>query len=78
MQSFALVFDTEEALRQGARRLVSRFGVTGEIEMRPLSGGQWLLEVSSEKDLRDTTLEKLQGKKVDAGSLRLREAGTGK
>jgi hypothetical protein len=71
-----MVFDTEEALRQGARRLVSKFGVTGEIEMKPLAGGKWLLEVSSEKDLRDTTLEKLEGHRVDADSLRLREAGT--
>lgn len=71
-----MVFDTEETLRQGARRLVTKLGVTGEIEMRPLAGGKWLLAVSSEKDLRDTTLEKLQGQQVDADSLRLREAGT--
>lgn len=76
MQSFAMVFDTEAAVRQGARRLVTKFGVTGEIEMRPLPGGQWLLEVSSEKDLRESTLDKLQGKRVDPGSLRLREAGS--
>lgn len=70
-----MVFDTEEALRQGARRLITKHGVTGEIEMKPLPGGKWLLEVSSEKDLRDTTLEKLQGKRVDAASVKLREAG---
>ncbi len=75
MQSFAMVFDTEEALRQGARRLMSKHGVTGEIEMKPLPGGQWLLQVSSEKDLRDATLEKLQGRRIDSGSLELREAG---
>ena len=60
-----MIFDTEEALRQGARRLVGKFGVTGEIEMRPLTSGKWLLEVSSEKDLRDTTLEKLEGQRID-------------
>lgn len=72
-----MVFDTEAALRQGAKRLVSKLGVTGEIEMRPLPSGEWLLEVSSEKDLREAALEKLQGKRIDAGSLSLREAGTG-
>ncbi|RJQ05592.1 MAG: hypothetical protein C4551_09235 [Bacillota bacterium] len=76
MQSFAMIFDTEDALRNGARRLMTKHGVTGEIEMKPLAGGKWLLEVSSEKELRDTTLDKLQGRRVDAASLELREAGT--
>jgi len=76
VQSFAMVFDTEEALRQGARRLVGKFGVTGEIEMRPLPSGKWLLEVSSEKDLRDTALEKLEGQRIDTATQGLREAGT--
>lgn len=76
MQSFAMIFDTEEALRQGARRLVGKLGVTGEIEMRPLPSGKWLLEVSSEKDLRDTALEKLEGQRIDTATQELREAGT--
>jgi hypothetical protein len=70
-----MIFDTEEALRQGARRL-GKFGVTGEIEMRPLPSGKWLLEVSSEKDLRDTALEKLEGQRIDTATQELREAGT--
>ncbi len=76
LQSFAMIFDTEDQLRQGARRLVTKYGVTGEIETRPLREGKWLLRVSSEKDLRDSTLEKLCGQRVDADSLDLREAGT--
>lgn len=76
LQSFAMVFEKEEELRRSARRLVVNLGVTGEIEIRPLPGGKWLLEVSSEKDLRDTTLEKLRGQRVEADSLKLREAGT--
>jgi hypothetical protein len=76
LQSFAIVFDTEEALRQGARRLVMKLGVTGEIGIKPLADGTWLLEVSSEKDVRDTTLEKLEGRRVDADSLQPKEAAT--
>lgn len=77
LQSFAIVFDSENETRQSAHRLVKKHGVTGEIEIRPLAGGKWLLQVSSEKDLRDTTLEKLAGQRVEAGSLaELEEAGT--
>ncbi len=76
MQSFAMVFETEDELRQGTRRLIGKYGVTGEIEMRRLREGKWLLRVSSEKDVRETTLEKLCGTRVDAEELEHREAGT--
>jgi len=69
LQSFAMVFDSKDVLRRSANRLIKRHGVTGEIEIRPLGGGKWLLQVSSEKDLRASTLEKLSGKRVDADSL---------
>lgn len=69
LHSFAMVFDTEEAVRQGARRLMTKLGVTGEIQVRPLPDGKWLLEVSSEKVLRDSALEKLPGTRVSAESL---------
>ncbi len=76
VRSFTIEFEKEDELRQVARRLVTRYGITGEIEMRPMPSGKWLLEVSSEKDLRDSTLEKLSGTRVDPGALKLREAGT--
>ena len=64
IQSFALEFNTEEEMLQTGDKLWNRHNVTGELEMLPLANGKWKLIVHSEKQLREATLEKLAGKRV--------------
>lgn len=61
MQSFAFEFDHESDLRQTAKKLIEDLDVTGEINIKPLGGGRWRMEVGSERELRESTLEKLKG-----------------
>ena len=68
MQQVILDFDTEQDLREAAKKLWDGYKVTGEMAIRPLGNGRWRLELSSEKELRDSTLEKLNGKRLDAGA----------
>lgn len=69
IQSFALEFDNEQEMLKIADKLWNHHNVTGEIEMLPLSDGRWRINVHSEKQLRDSTLEKLEGKRVQARSI---------
>ena len=66
MQQVILDFDTEQDLREAAKKLWDGYKVTGEMAIRPLGNGRWRLELSSEKELRESTLEKLNGKRVVA------------
>ncbi len=66
MQQVILDFDTEHDLREAAKKLWDGYKVTGEMAIRPLGNGRWRLELSSEKELRDSTLEKLNGQRVVA------------
>jgi len=76
VQSFSLLFKSEKDLRQSTSRLIKKYGVTGEIEIRPLAGGEWLLQVFSEKNLRESTIENLAGKRIEADSGKLARAGS--
>jgi len=76
MQSFSMLFKSEKDLRQSTSRLLKKHGVTGEIEIKPLAGGEWLLQVFSEKNLRESTIENLAGKRIEADSGELGRAGT--
>lgn len=67
MQYLTFEFDNEQDLEQVIRRLWDQMGVTGELASRPLAGGRWRLEVQSEKDLRESTLEKLKQWRVEVG-----------
>lgn len=62
---FALEFTSESELEAALRRLRQQ-DVTGEFHVRPSDGGRsWRLTVYAEKNLRDSTIEKLGGKRVD-------------
>jgi hypothetical protein len=64
--TFALEFDSQEELEAALRRLRQQLRVTGEFRYRPLEGGRgWRLTVHAEKALRDATVERLGGKRVD-------------
>lgn len=65
MRYLVFEFDSETEMREVARKLWDHYGVTGEMGMRPLPGGKWRLSVNSEKDLRESTLEKFSQYRVE-------------
>lgn len=65
MMVVALEFDDEKALEAAVRRLRQGLGVTGELAIKPLETGGWRLTVYSEKTLRESSLERLGGRRVD-------------
>lgn len=69
IQSFGFEFESEEEMLSVADKLWKKHGVTGEMEMYPVKEGKWRLNVHSEKQVRDSTLEKLPGKPVTVSSL---------
>lgn len=64
MFSLALEFETEEQMQETADRLWNKHGITGEFEMYQTSSGRYRLHIYSEKQIRDSLLEKLPGKHV--------------
>lgn len=64
MFSIAFEFETEEEMKNVAEQLWKKHGVTGELEMYPTSNGRYRLNIHSEKQIRDSVLDKLPGKKV--------------
>ena len=65
MMVVALEFDDPKKLEAAIQRLRQNLGVTGELGIKPLEGGRWRLTISSEKPLRESSLEKLGGQRVD-------------
>lgn len=66
MQHLVFEFPTEKEMRDTVQKLWEGHGVSGEMSYRPASGGKWRLEVYSEKELRDSTLEKFAPYRVEA------------
>jgi hypothetical protein len=67
MQVLAFEFDTEKEMRDTVKKLWETHGVSGELSTRPLSNNRWRLEINSEKELRESTLEKFAQWRVEAG-----------
>lgn len=67
MQHLVFEFDSEKDLREISAKLWDQNGISGEMAMRPLSGGRWRLELWTEKDVRENTLEKYTPYRVEAG-----------
>lgn len=65
MQSFVLEFDSENDLREAAKKLWEGLKVTGEMGVKPLGNGRWRLEVNSEKEIRESSLEKFKDYRVE-------------
>lgn len=65
MRYFVFEFEGEKDMRETAKKLWDHHGVTGEMAMNPLQNGKWRLSVNSEKDLRDSTLEKFAQYRVE-------------
>lgn len=67
MQFLTFEFESEKDLRETVKKLWEQYGVSGELAIRPLSGDRWRLEITSEKDLRDSTLEKFAQFRTENG-----------
>jgi len=63
--SFALEFDSKKEMNKAAKKLWKKHDITGEMEIVRLDEGRWRLNVHSEKNLRDSTISKLAGKRVE-------------
>lgn len=67
MQYLVFEFENETELRQTVDNLWKKIGVSGEVSIRPLASGRWRLEINAEKELRDSTLEKIAPNRVETG-----------
>lgn len=67
MQVLAFEFDTEKDLRDTVKKFWDAHNVSGEYAIRPVSNDRWRLEITSEKELRESTLEKFAQWRVEAG-----------
>lgn len=67
MQHVVYEFENEEIMREVIEKLWNQHGVTGEMSVRPSTGGRWRMEMMSEKDVRESTLEKYASYRVEAG-----------
>lgn len=65
---FALEYDSRDDVKEAVRTLLQRHNVTGELALKKAENGKWVLSVSSEKNLRDSTIEKLNGQRVEIQS----------
>lgn len=65
MYSIAFEFETEKEMLQVANQLWKKHGITGEQEMYQ-SGGRYRLHIYSEKQIKESILEKIPGKKIQS------------
>lgn len=65
MRYLVFEFDSENEMEEVAKKLWDHYNVTGEMGMRRNSSGRWRLEVVSEKDLRESSLEKFAQYRVE-------------
>lgn len=62
MQAIAMEFDSRDQLNEAVEKLWVTGKATGELVVKPLSGGRWRLDLTSETPIKDKMLEKLPGK----------------
>ncbi len=78
MYSIAFEFETEQEMQQVVKLLWEKRGITGELEMYPTSAGRYRLVICSEKQISDSFLETVPGKRIQAkagyGSAVVKEA----
>lgn len=60
-----LEFDDQKKLEAAVNKLRRGLEVTGELGIKPLEDGRWRLTINSEKNLRESTIERLGGRRVD-------------
>ena len=65
MQTITLEFENENDVREEAERLWKKIRITGEMGIRPIGNGLWRLQLNSERELKQSVVEKLRGKLVE-------------
>jgi hypothetical protein len=67
MQSIEFEFETELELRETVNKLWDTMGVSGELSIRPMTNGRWRMEITSEKEVKESTLEKFAKFRIESG-----------
>lgn len=67
MQYLVFEFDTEKELREVVDKLWNKYNASGELRVRAISGGRWRLEMNTEKEIRDATLEQFSVYRAEPG-----------
>lgn len=76
MQVISFEFDSERDLQDATKKLWEDLKVTGEMQIKPIGNGRWRIDLNSEKDLRESTLEKFPGKRVNLGKAQASAEGS--
>ena len=58
-------FESKEQMQECREILLDKYGFTGEMSLRRDDDGTWRLSAHAEKRFRDSTFEKLPGKRQD-------------
>lgn len=64
--SIGFEFETEEQMLATAEKLWKKHGITGELEMYPTSNQKYRLNIHSEKQIRESILDQIPGKRMQA------------
>lgn len=67
MQQLTFEFESEQDMRETVNKLWEGLGATGEMQIRPAGNGRWRVELNTEKELRESALEKFAAFRVEAG-----------
>lgn len=67
MQHLIFEFATDREMKETVKILWEQHNVSGEMSIRPITGGRWRVEINSEKDIRESSLEKFTAYMVEAG-----------
>jgi len=65
VQYLVFEFPSEKEMRDTVKKLWDGYNVSGEMAIRPLSGGKWRVEVYTEKELRESTLDKFADYRIE-------------
>ena len=57
MVTYQVEVDAGRIPRGGAAAILKELGITGEVSIRPLGNGKWMLEVCAEGQLEEDALE---------------------
>lgn len=65
MMTATYEFADKEVAKRAFDSLTKKGIVTGELELKQWENGKWLIKVHAEKDIKDATVEKLGGHKLE-------------
>lgn len=65
MQYLVFEFPSEKEMRDTVKKLWDGYNVSGEMSIKPLGGGKWRVEMYTEKELRESTLEKFADYRIE-------------